>query len=552
MRRFLISLVFTVVQFGIVKAADSLLVARWPMLEEGNTVVTDVIGGNNGTLVGLNPATAWFAGGGIRFDNMEGHHIEVPDAGVFDFGLGSFTVSMLVRYQNAPVDTDRWIIKGTHGSPGTGSRYEVFHTGGSTVRFSIDNGTADVKTKLEVPDASFMTGDWVHVVAVRDTAGGLLSIYANGVLAGSEPDVSGDISNGEPLWIGESTDENGTAMSGDIRDVRLYNYALSDSDIDTLFQSYDIQGTNAYLAAIVLDPDVQLSPAFNSQVFNYTVVLPAGTDSVIVTAQKSDMNATVTGEDTIDVSSGSGVATLRITAENGISENTYTINFTTGTPKPRQLAFPGAEGSGRFARGGRFGDVYEVTNLGNSGPGSIVDAVSSGNRTVVFRVSGTIELGDVNLRPKANTTIAGQTAPGDGICIKGHINIDAPDVVIRYLRVRVDRGEANDNGDAVDIGGGKNIMIDHVSASYGRDETISTSDGPDSVTVQWCIISEALTWQSHSYGSLIRGDFGDQRTYHHNLYAHTNGRLPRPGNYTAVPQDTTGCFLDWRNNVVYN
>ena len=87
------------------------------------------------------------------------------------------------------------------------------------------------------------------------------------------------------------------------------------------------------------------------------------------------------------------------------------------------VAFPGAEGAGRFSTGGRGGDVYEVTTLANSGAGSIVDAVSKGNRTIVFRVSGTIDLGGVILRPKSNTTIAGQTAPGDGICLKGRIYI---------------------------------------------------------------------------------------------------------------------------------
>jgi hypothetical protein len=111
------------------------------------------------------------------------------------------------------------------------------------------------------------------------------------------------------------------------------------------------------------------------------------------------------------------------------------------------LAFPGAEGAGRFSTGGRGGTVYEVTNLNNSGPGSIVDAVSQGNRTIVFRVSGTIDLGGVILRPKSNTTIAGQTAPGDGICLKGRIYISGADnVIIRYLRVRVDAGGANSSG----------------------------------------------------------------------------------------------------------
>jgi len=215
-------------------------------------------------------------------------------------------------------------------------------------------------------------------------------------------------------------------------------------------------------------------------------------------------------------------------------------------------AFPGAEGSGRHATGGRGGEVYEVTNLNNSGTGSIVDAVSQSNRTVVFRVSGTIELGSVILQPKSNITIAGQTAPGDGICLKGRIQIKNSNIIIRYLRVRVDAGAANSSGDAIDIDKGTSIMIDHISASYARDEGISCQETSDSVTVQWCLISEALTFENHSYGSLVRGDHGDQKSYHHNLYAHNNARLPRPGNYTNYPADTLGLFFDFRNNVVYN
>lgn len=226
--------------------------------------------------------------------------------------------------------------------------------------------------------------------------------------------------------------------------------------------------------------------------------------------------------------------------------------FSTTTLHGQQLAFPTAEGSGRFATGGRGGDVYAVTNLNNSGPGSIVEGVSEGSRTIVFRVSGTIELGDVILRPKSNTTIAGQTAPGDGICIKGRIYINASDIVIRYLRVRVDAGAANSSGDAIDIAGGTNIIIDHVSASYARDEGISCQPNSNKVTVQWCIISEALTFENHGYGSLVRGDYGDEKTYHHNLYAHNQGRNPRPGNYTDSSSDPEGLHFDFRNNVVYN
>jgi hypothetical protein len=217
------------------------------------------------------------------------------------------------------------------------------------------------------------------------------------------------------------------------------------------------------------------------------------------------------------------------------------------------LAFPEAEGSGRRATGGRGGSVYKVTNLNNSGPGSIVDALSSGNRIIVFDVSGTIELKGVILEPKSHTTIAGQTAPGDGICIKGRFHIlNVSDVVIRYIRIRVDAGAQNSDGDAIDIDYGKNIIIDHVSASYARDEGISCQEDSNDVTVQWCIISEGLTFESHSYGSLVRGQYGQRKTYHHNLYAHNWGRNPRPGNYLDISADPLGLFFDFRNNVVYN
>jgi len=116
----------------------------------------------------------------------------------------------------------------------------------------------------------------------------------------------------------------------------------------------------------------------------------------------------------------------------------------------------------------------------------------------------------------------------------------------------VDAGAANSSGDAIDISSGSNIIIDHVSTSYARDETISCGGDATKVTVQWCIMSEALTFESHSFGSLIRGKNGYQITYHHNLSAHIWGRLPRPGNYTDVLIDSAGLYLDFRNNVIYN
>jgi hypothetical protein len=210
------------------------MVAHWPMDEGAGTVVADVVGGNDGTMVGLDPAAAWLADGGVRFDNIDGHHIEVPHSDALDFGDVDFSISMMVRYPTPPADTGRWIIKGTHGAPGTGNRYEVFHTSGTTVRFSIDNDAIG-KSKLEVPDAAYVTGDWVHVVAVRDSVNDLIALYADGVLQGSTADTSGDISSGEDMWIGESTDETDTAMSGDIDDVIIFDKALTEDEIAAIY-----------------------------------------------------------------------------------------------------------------------------------------------------------------------------------------------------------------------------------------------------------------------------------------------------------------------------
>ncbi len=210
------------------------MVAHWPMDEGAGTVAADVVGGNDGTLVG---GVSWLAEGGVSFDNIDGSHIEVPHADVLDFGDVDFSISMLIRYPTELVGigaADRWIIKGTHGDPGTGNRYEVFHTSGSTVRFTIDNDTVG-KTKLEVDDTAIVTGEWVHVVAVRDAANDLISLYADGVLLGSTEDVSGDISSGEDMWIGESTDETDTAMSGDMADIRIYGAALTEDEIASIY-----------------------------------------------------------------------------------------------------------------------------------------------------------------------------------------------------------------------------------------------------------------------------------------------------------------------------
>ena len=212
------------------------------------------------------------------------------------------------------------------------------------------------------------------------------------------------------------------------------------------------------------------------------------------------------------------------------------------TDVPAVLAFPTAEGYGKYAAGGRGGDVYEVTTLDSSGPGSLGEAIkASGPRTVVFRVSGTIE-GNFRIR-NDKITIAGQTAPGDGICIKGSLGIGADDVIIRYIRVR-----ANPTAETDAISGRyhKNIILDHVSASWSSDEVMSLYHN-ENVTIQWCMITEACAKSrngeniGHRFGGVWGNNYG---TYHHNLIAHNDSRNPRWA---------SGCgFNDYRNNVLYN
>jgi len=249
------------------------------------------------------------------------------------------------------------------------------------------------------------------------------------------------------------------------------------------------------------------------------------------------------------------VATRRVAAL------VLTILSTGSYPAWAVPAFPGAEGFGAMTVGGRGGRLFKVANLNDKGPGSLREAVEAeGPRIVVFDVSGTIEL-QSNLTIKhPYITIAGQTAPGAGICLKDRgLVVSADQVIVRFLRVR-----PGDNAgvelDALWVSKGRDVIIDHCSVSWSVDETLSVASSEDTlgdVTIQWCMITESLNCSlhekgCHGYGSLIRGGWGNGITYHHNLYAHHRGRSPRPGNYNGFRIDPNGLVFDFRNNVVYN
>ena len=173
----------------------------------------------------------------------------------------------------------------------------------------------------------------------------------------------------------------------------------------------------------------------------------------------------------------------------------------------QQLAFPGAEGFGRYTVGGRNGSVYHVTNLNDSGAGSFRDAVSQPNRIVVFDVGGIIRLESVCV-VRNNITIAGQTAPGDGITITGQrlaFNSSSGNNIVRYIRVRLPRSVGS-NTDAMSISDGpSNFVFDHISVTWGNDGTFDiNSSGSDNITLQDCIIGQGADWHGHSTGGLIQ------------------------------------------------
>ena len=249
-----------------------------------------------------------------------------------------------------------------------------------------------------------------------------------------------------------------------------------------------------------------------------------------------DGNGNVTGDDT------SKSATLK--------------NYTPA----RTLAFPGADGgASTIATGGAGGDVYIVTSLADDGTyGTLRSAISSGKRTIVFAVAGQIDLQSRLNINKSDITIAGQSAPGDGITIAGYpVYISGNNIILRYLRFRM--GDQNieksnfdaDDGDALGGKGGKNIIIDHCSVSWSTDECASFSR-VENFTMQYCIISESLKLSGHSKGNHGYGGIwgGRNAAYHHNLLAHHDSRNPR-FDHQYVGHEYLGP-IDYINNVVYD
>lgn len=250
--------------------------------------------------------------------------------------------------------------------------------------------------------------------------------------------------------------------------------------------------------------------------------------------------------------------TAKIKVRNAALEETVEVyqygkpNVKIGDDMNTLLAFPGAEGFGRITTGGRGGKVYHVTTLEDGDQeGTLRYAVNQRDaRTIVFDVAGTIFLKSDLKISRGNLTIAGQTAPGQGICIATYpVVLAADNIILRYIRFRV----GNEGGGEPDGLGGMentNIIVDHCSVSWSVDECLSVYGG-ENLTIQWCIASESLRTAGHGKGKHgYGGNWGGTNvSYHHNLLAHHESRVPRLG---PRPKTQENEYMDMRNNVFYN
>jgi hypothetical protein len=510
--------------------------------------------GNDPTYTPWSTNQTWYPGGSSTSNSFNG--VGVTLSVVFPVG--------------APFRTGYW-KDGVQQSPPSGSLYNC-KLAGDGLKVHEDNGGnngGQIEMRLSGLSPGPHTLMTYHNTWETGASNALINVFVNGVQAVTNLATTCKVTNS---FEAATAYLNIEAVAGQDVVVRFEPNLSGPTVIKNIYlNGFEIDTANSILKAV---SPVPFNQDEHVDADNKTVLLrwkPAGSavahDVYFGTSSNAVKNATHASPE-FKVTQ----ATTNSLATNLSSLLTYywrvdEVNGAGGVTKgdlwmfrPRHLAFPGAEGYGRFARGGRGGMVIEVTNLNNSGPGSLRDALTGnyGPRTVVFAVSGLITL-ESDLIISGNNlyiTLAGQTAPGKGICTRKYqLGMSGGrDVIIRHVRSRPgDISGATLNGSG--MSGSDHCIMDHVSISWGIDEELSTRTSKN-VTFQRSLISEALNIAGHqNYPAGTRHGYaatvgGDIASLHHNLLAHCEGRNWSLGG--GLDGNGYAGRLDIFNNVVYN
>lgn len=512
----------------------------------------------------------------IDFDQSGRSATEVNETGYLPWVITSNTAS---RTENGVTFTitrvgDKGDVLGTNWyKTGISSpSYARLVCDGVTVKNSSDNGTANEGGQIEVRISGLETG--THTLLA------FLNAVDSPVYTFSPIDISIDGS----LVVDNLIPSVRALKTADAKSAYLTFQATEGTDVVILFAA-ERSGTETYKNVMLNGFELNTPNIFNqatdpapkhndehvelnsaSQTLTWTSAINAVSHNIYFSTNLAALEAADTSSpefkgNQLKVNTSYQVTGL-YTGEtyywrvDEVLANSEVVKGNTWRFRPAQLAFPGAEGYGRFARGGRGGKVVAVTNLNDSGPGSLREAVTNdiGPRTIVFNTSGIIQLNSRLVSNQPYVTIAGQTAPGKGICIrKAPFGITGNDAIVQNIRVRLGAGPTFDG---MGLTGADHSIIDHCSISWTIDEAFSSRSGKN-ITLQKTLISEALNaaghqnypaGTEHGYAATIGGDIG---SFHHNLLAHCYGRNWSLGGGL----DGSGFYsgrMDITNNVVYN